>query len=142
MADGEMRINIHFDVGDIKGGISSFRKIVGEAIDYGVFRASQILLRDCRPYIPMLTGRLRDSGKVLKIKDNLKKYAYQLIWDAANPKNKFVYAKRQYSEVFQHVDGKYASKWVERTLKANPDRYIFLCARYTTIALNRSFRKA
>jgi hypothetical protein len=138
--DNKLRIKI---TTDISGGIKQtqyLRTILGQLIEFAVERTAKILLRDCRPYIPMLTGRLRDSGRTEEIKSQLFNYSVKLIWDAANPLNGYVYAARQYHEVFNHVDGRYAAKWVERVLIANPDRYTMLVARYMTIGLRRTMQ--
>jgi len=61
---------------------------------------------------------LRDSGHV----ENVRQTAKQVVWDAMS-KNNFVYAEIQHEKVLQHVDGKYAAKWVVRTINNNPERY-------------------
>lgn len=127
---------VWFDVSDAMSGFGKLRDKIIKAIEKGIELTAEQLLRDARPYVPMLTGALRDSGRVEK----LKRLAYRLIWDAANPINGFVYAERQHEEVFQHVDGKYAAEWVTRTLKANKGRYTFLAARFMESELAKAFK--
>ena len=82
----------------------------------------------------MLTGRLRDSGHLEK---GLKRYAINIIWDAANPDNGYIYAKRQYQEVFQHIDGRYAAEWMDRAVNENPQKYVYL----VTLVIRREIAK-
>lgn len=137
MKDDRMIINIFHDVAKIRGNLKVLKDNLGKVLEMSIERTAKILLRDCRPYIPMLTGALRDSGHVTKLITGLQNYAYQLIWNATNASNNFIYAERQYFGVFQHVDGKYAARWVEKVLQANPDRYIMLVARYFKLGLSR-----
>lgn len=116
-------------LGKVKGALKS-------AVYAGIKRAAMVLLQDCRPYIPMLTGALRDSGHV----EQLTNYAVKIVWDAANPLNGFIYAEKQYEEVLQHVDGKYAAEWIKRTLDANPGRYKFLANLFVGFELERALR--
>lgn len=130
---GTFIINVSFDCGNVLTRLREFKKKALLAIEKGVEKSAATLLQDCRPYVPMLTGKLRDSGRL----KHLQNYAFVLIWDAANPVNGYVYAERQYSEVFQHVDGRYAAKWVKKTVKNNPWRYSFLAEYYYKIELER-----
>jgi len=135
MRDNKFKIKIRFDANNVLLNLAKYRKAVGESIVAGIEYASNILLQDCRPYVPMLSGALRDSGKVVYLEN----FAFKLVWNAANPSNNYVYAKRQYEEVFQHVDGRYAAKWVEKTLAANPYRYTFLAAFRMRVEMQKLF---
>ena len=128
-----LNCRITFNIENVR--IAELRKVCDMALKEGVKGAAKILLRDCRPYIPMLTGKLRDSGRI----SQLEYYAFQLIWDAANLKYGYVYAKKQYEEVLQHVDGKYAAKWIHRVLEANPGRYSYIATRLAEMELKRKF---
>lgn len=140
MADNRLRINIRTNITGGLEQIKYFRKTIDQVIEVAIENTARILLRDCRPYIPMLTGRLRDSGHIAEVKKQLFNYSVKLVWDAANPGNGYIYAARQYNEVFNHVDGRYAAKWVDQVLNANPDRYTMLVARYMTIGLRRTMQ--
>lgn len=130
-------VDIKFDVSSALQGLAKAKDAIHQAITRGVRRAAQQLLRDCKPYIPMLTGALRDSGRVEQLED----YAFMLVWDAANPDNGYIYASKQYDEVLQHVDGRYAAKWVRRVLSNNKDYYLLLAAKYTGIEMERIFER-
>ena len=130
-----MKIKIKFDATNVLQRLGQYKIQAGKAIEQGIQYASEILLQDCRPYVPMLSGKLRDSGRVIALQD----FAFKLVWDAANPASGYVYAKKQYKDVLQHVDGRYAAKWVEKTLNANPDRYTFLAAFRMKIELQKLF---
>ncbi len=135
MARAKLRINISFDVSDALKGFRDIKeKAFPQAIEAGIEQAAAQLIKDCRPYIPLLTGKLRDSGH---LEQQLKDYAFVLIWDAANPINGYVYVQKQYEEVLQHVDGRYAAEWVEKTLDANEGRYTFLAARFVRSELQK-----
>jgi hypothetical protein len=139
---GEFKIKIFFDGTKTQNNIKNIKKIFEKAVEESVEKAASVLLRDCRPYVPMLTGALRDSAHKEKLTQELHNYAFKLIWDAANPLSGYVYAARQYSEVLQHVDGRYAAKWVENAVRKNPERYSFLCARFLRIALSRVLQRS
>lgn len=132
-AGSELQIKISFDTTALR--IQEFRQQVDIAIQDAVKMASQALLRDCRPFIPMLTGKLRDSGKVQMLQD----YAFKLVWDAANIRSGYIYAEIQYRKILQHIDGRYAAKWVEKTLQANQGRYEFLVRRWLEYKLRQAF---
>lgn len=131
----ELVVRIWHDVSDAKAGFAKLREAYSTAIETGIRLAARQLLRDTRPYIPVLTGRLRDSGHIEQLED----YAFKLVWDAANPRNGYVYAAKQYDEVLQHVDGRYAAEWVEKVLRANKGRYTYLASRYIAIELQKLF---
>lgn len=128
-----MEIGIRFDISQAKIGFENLREAFGKAIEAGIEKTAEQLLKDCRPYVPMLTGALRDSGHVVALQN----YAFRLVWDAANIKNGYVYAQRQYEEVFQHVDGRYAAMWVENVLGANPGRYTYLASRFVQTEIEK-----
>lgn len=125
--------NIFIDPSDALNGLGKLKDGAIRAIEAGIEKAAKELLKDCRPYVPMLTGALRDSGRV----EDLENLAFRLIWDAANPANNYVYARKQYEEVLQHVDGRYAARWVEKVFRANPLRYLNLAALYMEFELAR-----
>lgn len=127
-------IRISFDASDALNGLRQYRDSVDKAIVESVRRGAEVLLQDCRAYVPMLTGRLRDSGHL----EALEGYAFQLVWDAANLKNGYVYARRQYEEIFNHVDGRYAAKWVENAVKDNRRRYTDIVFRHVEFLLRRT----
>lgn len=116
----EFKFKISTDASGVLSGLGKFKEGVSKAIDAAIRNSARELLKDCRPYVPLLTGRLRDSGKVVQ---ELEDFAYSVVWDAANPKNGYVYAEIQYDRVLQHVDGRYAAKWVEKVFRENPDKY-------------------
>jgi len=128
-----MKITVTFNVSNAKQGLQDLRQAMMRAIETGVSFAARVLLRDTRPYIPLLTGKLRDSGHIEQLKD----YAFKLVWDAANPVNDYVYAQKQYEDILQHVDGRYAAEWVKKTLENNQGRYIYLASRYMAVELHR-----
>ena len=130
----EIRITI--DSSNAREGFSKLNRAIKESVVFGVSEAAKQLLIDARPRIPMLTGALRDSGH---LEESHKDYAVALVWDAANPASGYIYAERQYSEILQHVDGLYAAKWVERTLRDNPGRYAMVAARGMSRALRALF---
>jgi len=130
-----MKIKISFKSKEALSGIRRGKKAFHKAINTGIEKATKVLLRDCRPYIPMLTGKLRDSGRIEKLEN----YAFQLVWDAANLG--FMYAKRQYEEIFQHVDGRYAAEWVKKTLDANPNRYQFMASMFVKSELAKVLKE-
>lgn len=131
-----MEIRVRFDGGEVLAKLRAFGAGMSTAIEAGVSGAAKTLLQDCRPYVPMLTGRLRDSGRV----QQLENYAFRVIWDAANPRSGYVYAQRQYKEVLRHVDGKYAAQWIDRVLRENPGRYVNIAARIAQAEMERLLR--
>ena len=142
MSEGKFKIKITFDPQDVLNKMKLLRTNFEQAIVLSIEKTAEVLLRDCRPYIPMLTGRLRDSGHVEDFKRALNNYAFKVVWDAANPATSYIYAAKQHDEILQHVDGRYAAKWVDNVLKNNPDRYVMLCARFLNIALSRTLNPA
>lgn len=135
----EFKIKIHINADEVLGNLDKFRRVADAAIEKAVELTATQLMRDVRPRIPLLTGALRDSGQISSVQRAMHNYAFSLVWNAANPRNSYIYATRQYEEVFQHVDGKYAAKWVSRTIDDNPGRYTFLVTRFLSTELNRSF---
>lgn len=136
----DLQIRITNDITNVIGNLKKSRNALKIGLQETIDKVAEILLKDCRPYIPMLTGALRDSGHVQFLFESLKRYAAKLIWDVVDPQSNFRYAEIQYFEVLQHVDGKYAAKWVEKTLARNPDRYASLVARYFKIWLRQSLK--
>ncbi|MFH0814313.1 MAG: hypothetical protein V2A69_15970 [Pseudomonadota bacterium] len=126
-----IEIKIFSDAGKLWFG--ALKEAFEKAIATGIRLAAKELLKDCRPYVSMLTGRLRDSGRV----EELENYAFKLVWDAANPKSGYIYAAYQHNKILQHVDGKYAAKWVSRTLEVNKGRYVMLANRLIEAELSR-----
>lgn len=133
MPNEPFKITIKTDMRQIDFGV--FRAAFERCITAGIKTAAQTLLKDARPYVPMLTGRLRDSGHLVA----LEQYAFQLIWDAANPTNDYKYARIQYEKVLQHVDGRYACKWIDRVMRDNPDRYVWIANQAITAEMQRLF---
>ena len=133
MSGDAIKITIRTDASNWNIGL--FRDKFDKCIETGIRQASQALLKDCRPYVPMLTGRLRDSGHLVALEG----YAFQLVWDAANPRDGYKYARIQYDKILQHVDGKYASQWVKRTMQDNPGRYVWIANRAIEAEILRMF---
>lgn len=114
-------VEIRFLVGDALYGVARFKKMADRVIYTSIESVAKEALEDCQPYIPVLTGRLRDSGHTEG--NALLDYTVKLVWDVMNPKNQFPYAPIQYDRVLNHVDGRYAAKWVENSLKINRGKY-------------------
>lgn len=100
-------------------------------------------MQDNRAFIPLLTGRLRDSGHLTHDEANrqFKNYVAKVIWDAENPRNHFVYAKKQYEEILNHIDGRYAAEWAKKVLQINRVRYQVLLAINLKIEFSRVFKE-
>lgn len=114
------KFQISFDGSNALAGIRKLRSSFDRAIHESIKETARLVLKDSRPFIPLLTGRLRDSGRV----EELERYTFKLIWDAANPKSNFIYAEVQYKKVLNHIDGRYAAKWVEKTFNSNRQFYV------------------
>jgi len=125
---------------DAKKAIKSFKSIgedgLKDMFNKGLEFVSKVLLRDCRKYIPILTGALRDSGHIEKI-SNTKSFAKILIWDVASKDNGYIYAKKQYTEVLQHINGIYAAEWLEKAVNENPYKY----TRILTLFIRREYNR-
>lgn len=132
-----MKIKIFSDASDALNGLRKAKQAFNLALETGIQKTAKVLMRDCRPYIPMLTGKLRDSGHIERVED-LKKYTFYLVWNAVNIKSGFSYAEVQYTKVLQHVDGRYAAEWLKKTLQANPGRYQF----YASVFIRQELAKA
>lgn len=103
-----------------------------EVADLGARRAAEALLRDSIPFIPVLTGRMKDSGGVVRNGPG----DYTLGWTAESDEG-FHYSERQYREAFTHVQGFFAAEWVDKAQEANPDKYIGLVAQVIDLFLTR-----
>lgn len=107
---------------DSSNALSNIKQIKDNAVRViiaSLKSAANALLKDSRKYVPIDTGQLRDSGRV----EEESLLAMRLIWDAASEKG-FIYAQKQYSEVLNHIDGRYAAKWVEKAFNENQQKYL------------------
>lgn len=128
-----MKINIKIDSSEVLQNFKKSSELLHVLIEENVENIAKLLVKDSRPNIPLLTGKLRDSGKIEKMLEN---FAFKLVWDASNLSNNYSYAQRQYQEVLQHIDGKYAAKWVEKTFENNRQYYLTLLQTNFSNALN------
>jgi len=133
MAKGGSSLEIGFDVSELSRSLSKLTENITKAADVAVKNAAHSLLADSTPYVPVLTGALKDSGEVVRNGPG----DYILSWSAKSSSG-FDYSQRQYNEVFQHVDGIFAARWVDRAQEANPGKYVGEIARVLSLAIARS----
>lgn len=82
----------------------------------GVKKAIEIIYDASQPLVPVDTGRLKRSGKIIKLKDG-----YKIHYRALNPKNKYNYAPIQHENLkFNHRVGQ--AKYLEQAVKSNMDK--------------------
>lgn len=94
--------NIEKRLGNIKG-----------KTEIGIQNGLNMILEQSKPYVPVDTGRLRDSGEVTKIPNG-----YQLKYEARNPKTGYNYAPIQHENLeFNHTVGQ--AKYLEAPLRKN-----------------------
>jgi hypothetical protein len=108
-------------VTSVKKDFDKFSKTFQKELQKGVVKAAQELLQLSSPYVPVDTGKLRDSGHIEK-----EKTTCTLVWDA-EAANGFQYGHIQYTEIFNHKDGRYRSQWVHKALENNQEKLKSIC---------------
>lgn len=121
----KLKINVSHNANRVLGEIRLLKNKLPEIFSEALSYAANMLLDDCRKYVPLLTGALRDSGHLEK---DLKSYVITLIWNAENPDNGYIYAEKQYKEVLQHINGRFAAEWVKKAVDENPQKYTRIVA--------------
>lgn len=101
--------------------VNPLNKILSKKIKQGTKKAAEHLLKLSSPYVPIETGKLRDSGH---LEEN--QITFQLVWDA-EAANGYQYAYKQYTEIFNHKDGRYRSQWVHKALENNQKILTNIC---------------
>jgi hypothetical protein len=109
------------EVTSTKKDFKKFSKDFQKKIHKGVKEAAQELLHLSSVYVPVDTGKLKASGH-LEAQD----ISYNLVWDA-EAANGFQYGYKQYTEIFNHKDGRYRSQWVHRALEGNQEKLKNIC---------------
>lgn len=133
----KLKFNVFFDTKEILKNFKIIKKVSKRYILMALEETAKELLKNARKYVPILTGRLRDSGHLVK-KEN--RYIIDIIYDAANPKNDYIYAEKQYKEVLQHIDGFYRAEWIDKAINENPYKYVYLTGIYLFKRLTKDVR--
>ena len=82
----------------------------------GIEKSIMLIYKTSQPLVPVDTGRLKRSGKILKLSNG-----YRLRYRALNPKNGYNYAPIQHENLrFHHRVGQ--AKYLEQAVEVNMDK--------------------
>lgn len=84
----------------------------------GCKKAANYLLKESQPLVPVDTGRLKNSGKVVEISNG-----YSVVYSTENPTTGYNYAMIQHENLeYNHEVGQ--AKYLEEPLRNNADKLI------------------
>jgi hypothetical protein len=115
---------VRFDVSHFNDSAKEFASTNRAALDQALLSVGSAILRDAKLYVPILTGALKDSGKVsLDIWSNSSQ-GVRISFGSAD----VVYAQIQHDKEFWHPSlGFYgAAKYVSKPLMANMYFYTWM----------------
>ena len=89
------------------------------------------MIEDASVDVPVLSGDLKDSGRVEADPGSLRA---QAAWDVSSPEG-FHYAETQHEDVLQHINGLFAARWAEKAINRRGDFYRRIIARTAEASL-------
>lgn len=121
MAEGKFSLQWKHNIDLTKVG-----NLMANAAEHASRTVAETWLEDSRNYVPVLTGALKDSGYVerVRFKSTLSRYVYQVVYDKE-------YATAQHEEEFNHPSlgffGK--AKYLSKPFEQNKAFYMELFAK-------------
>ena len=133
------KLEVTFDATSFRKGLKAVLRNVEKAARLAPAKAAAELERDAKPHIPILTGRLRDSSVIR----SSGKTSVQLAWTAGSGDG-FHYAEKQHEEVFHHVDGVFAARWVDKAIIENDrgQKYVRIVGDAVRVGIALASRRA
>jgi len=139
MPDIQGSFSIDFDTSDFRGLVGHIRRFSLEAADYALLVVANELLRDAQLYVPVLSGRLRDSGRVEDMPEPEGAHIrrVRVVYGNAD----VMYAWIQHEVPYNHPSlGLYGpAKYLETPLMMNHNFYMSLFAVEYDLYLSRSY---
>lgn len=131
-------INIQLDVGDFARVTKEYYRNSTRAIDHALEVVAKQLLRDSRLFVPVLTGRLRDSGRTEStptVSDAVR--AFQVVYGSEQVK----YAFKQHEGFYRHPSLGFTgrARYLAKPLEKNYRFYQILFAAEYEVALRRLY---
>lgn len=127
-------IDVTFSVEDARQVLAGFALQVPAAAEHAIRVVAEALLQDSQLFVPVLTGQLKDSGRVEEVPtiDQAIKVVRVVYGDLET-----VYARIQHEKPFNHPSlGFYgAAKYLEKPLMLNADFYAKLLVAEYELAL-------
>ena len=125
MAEGSFSIDWKTNI-----DFSKVTEDIAKAAQHASRLVAEKWLFDSKDFVPVLTGRLKDSGRVerRRLKEDAANFVYGVIYETP-------YATKQHEEEFQHPSLGFfgAAKYLTKPLAANKDFYMTLF----TLAMRR-----
>lgn len=98
--------------------IQEFANTTKQKAMRGCRKAAEYLLEESQPLVPVDTGRLRASGKVVEIPKG-----YSVVYSTENPETGYNYAMIQHENLeYHHEVGQ--AKYLEEPFRRNADKLI------------------
>lgn len=118
-------IDVTFSTADAKELLKVFANVVPDAAQHAIRVVAEELLRDSKLYVPVLTGALKDSGRVEEVPtlDDAVRVA-RVIYGNAD----VLYARIQHEKPFNHPSLGFfgPAKFLEEPLIKNAEFYVLL----------------
>lgn len=128
-------ITIDIKADKLKKVVDLFHERLNAAIERALVAVANELLRDSRMYVPVLTGALRNSGRVERVYFNDVLHIVRVVYGNALVR----YAYYQHEKPLNHPGLGFtgAAKYLEKPLLQNMEFYDFLFMLHLRLELSR-----
>jgi len=134
-------ISVNVDPGSFLRNMQTLSRDMRTAVTHALSVVARELLQDARLYVPVLTGRLRDSGRV----ENMPTMSDAVVaFNVVYGGDQIDYAIRQHEVPFNHPSLGFfgPAQYLEKPLRQNYQFYLALFTVEVQIALARRYPNA